>query len=159
MREICIRDRCAVVHVSSLGFTFLIFNYLLRAGGYLLPTFWMQELYFMSCFKPLQAFQSLRPKSNGKALIFFDKPRFTICKDIQIPCGRCIGCRLERSRQWAVRCEKEIQSYEQRGLPSCFITLTLMKMSFESVQILCLLTNVILLFMKRLRKHLVQDLF
>lgn len=37
-----------------------------------------------------------------------------------VPCGRCIGCRLERSRQWAVRCVHEMQLYDQ----NCFITLT-----------------------------------
>lgn len=26
---------------------------------------------------------------------------------LQVPCGQCIGCRLERSRQWAVRCMNE----------------------------------------------------
>jgi len=37
-----------------------------------------------------------------------------------LPCGQCIGCRLERSRQWAVRCMHEAQMHEE----NCFITLT-----------------------------------
>lgn len=37
-----------------------------------------------------------------------------------VPCSRCLGCRLERSRQWAVRGYCELQSCEQ----SSFITLT-----------------------------------
>ena len=37
-----------------------------------------------------------------------------------VPCGRCIGCRLERSRQWAVRCMHEAQMHPD----SCFVTLT-----------------------------------
>lgn len=39
---------------------------------------------------------------------------------VTVPCGQCIGCRLERSRQWAVRCVHEAQLHEH----SCFITLT-----------------------------------
>lgn len=39
---------------------------------------------------------------------------------LNLPCGRCIGCRLERSRQWAVRCVHEASLYER----NCFITLT-----------------------------------
>ncbi len=39
---------------------------------------------------------------------------------IQVPCGRCTGCRLERSRQWAIRCSHEASLNED----NCFITLT-----------------------------------
>lgn len=39
---------------------------------------------------------------------------------IEVPCGQCIGCRLERSRQWAIRCMHEASLHEE----NCFITLT-----------------------------------
>lgn len=39
---------------------------------------------------------------------------------MEVPCGQCIGCRLERSRQWAVRMMHEAQMHER----NCFITLT-----------------------------------
>lgn len=39
---------------------------------------------------------------------------------LDVPCGQCIGCRLERSRQWAMRLVHENQMHEQ----SSFITLT-----------------------------------
>lgn len=42
-------------------------------------------------------------------------PRIT-----KLPCGQCIGCRLERSRQWAVRCMHEAQMHKHNA----FITLT-----------------------------------
>lgn len=38
----------------------------------------------------------------------------------QIPCGRCIGCRLDYSRHWANRCMMEASQYPS----NCFITLT-----------------------------------
>lgn len=37
-----------------------------------------------------------------------------------IPCGGCIGCRLSRARQWAVRCMHEAQYHDENS----FITLT-----------------------------------
>ncbi len=40
--------------------------------------------------------------------------------EMRVPCGRCIGCRLERSRQWAVRCMDEAQMHEENS----FVTLT-----------------------------------
>jgi len=39
---------------------------------------------------------------------------------LSVPCGQCMGCRLERSRQWAIRCMHEGQMHEE----NCFITLT-----------------------------------
>lgn len=37
-----------------------------------------------------------------------------------VPCGGCVGCRLERSRQWAVRCMHEAACHEENA----FVTLT-----------------------------------
>ena len=39
---------------------------------------------------------------------------------LELPCGQCIGCRLERSRQWAMRCLHEASLHERNA----FITLT-----------------------------------
>lgn len=41
-------------------------------------------------------------------------------KPVPVPCGRCMGCKLERSRQWAIRCVHENQMHKE----SCFVTLT-----------------------------------
>lgn len=41
-------------------------------------------------------------------------------RTLSLPCGQCIGCRLERSRQWAVRVMHEAQMHDD----SCFVTLT-----------------------------------
>jgi len=37
-----------------------------------------------------------------------------------VPCGQCIGCRLEKTRQWAMRCHHEASLHEHNS----FITLT-----------------------------------
>jgi hypothetical protein len=39
---------------------------------------------------------------------------------LKIPCGQCIGCRLEYSRQWAMRCHHEASLH----IFNSFITLT-----------------------------------
>lgn len=39
---------------------------------------------------------------------------------VPIPCGQCVGCRLEHSRQWAVRCMLESEYHDD----NYFITLT-----------------------------------
>lgn len=43
-----------------------------------------------------------------------------IDRPMKVPCGQCIGCRLERSRQWAIRAYHESSLHED----NCFITLT-----------------------------------
>lgn len=53
----------------------------------------------------------------------FDKAEGYVDLPITVPCGRCVGCRLERSRQWAVRCMHEAQMHERTS----FITLTYSK--------------------------------
>jgi len=39
---------------------------------------------------------------------------------VKLPCGQCHGCRLEKSRQWAVRCLHESTLHSE----NCFVTLT-----------------------------------
>lgn len=73
----------------------------------------------MPCFSPLKAWQSHKKKSNGKSSITFtENPTNTI--PIELPCGQCSSCRLERSRQWAIRCMHEAQLHNENA----FITLT-----------------------------------
>lgn len=69
----------------------------------------------MPCYHPLQAYQC----ASGE-VVFYEKARFNIVKSLSLPCGQCIGCRLERSRQWAMRCMHEASLYER----NCFVTLT-----------------------------------
>lgn len=66
----------------------------------------------MTCYHPLLAY-----KSEGK--VVFNKP-FAFAKGFNLPCGQCIGCRLNYSRQWAIRIVHEAQMHDS----NCFITLT-----------------------------------
>lgn len=46
--------------------------------------------------------------------------RGDLARSLFLKCGQCVGCRLERSRQWAVRCLHEASLSES----NCFVTLT-----------------------------------
>lgn len=66
-----------------------------------------------------------RPPGGGKAKISFPKtmPSADVARHgvpTPLPCGQCVGCRLERSRQWAIRLMKELKLHDR----SCFLTLT-----------------------------------
>ncbi len=65
----------------------------------------------MPCFKPFAAYRSV----TGVTFKHTEG-----AEELQLPCGNCIGCRLERSRQWAVRMMHEAQMHEDTS----FITLT-----------------------------------
>ncbi len=68
----------------------------------------------MSCFSPITGYRTPAGKVTFKQKEgYYDKP-------VTIACGQCRGCRLERSRQWAVRCVHEAQMHADNS----FITLT-----------------------------------
>jgi len=76
----------------------------------------------MPCDKPLHAFQLKNSKTaNGKAVILFQYPNHRQSFErTQLACGRCTGCRLERSKNWAIRCIHEAHLHEE----NYFITFT-----------------------------------
>lgn len=74
----------------------------------------------MPCYYPITAWRSRTPNASGKYGLVFKKEESRALSQIQIPCGSCIGCKLERSRQWAIRCVHEASLYPH----NCFITLT-----------------------------------
>jgi len=106
----------------------------------------------MPCYHPISAWQLLNVKTaNGKPSISFKNPFAKATKDrvgIQVPCGRCIGCALEKSRQWAVRCVHESQLHDD----SSFITLTYDPQYLPDYG--SLVKEHFVLFMKRLRRSI-----
>jgi len=112
----------------------------------------------MTCYSPLQGYRSAHLTSNGKRPIVFKieyalgysiglKPEL-VC----VPCGRCIGCRLEYSRQWAIRCVHEASCYQS----NVFITLTFDNEHLARRTTPGLDKRDFQLFMKRLRKEFGQ---
>lgn len=92
---------------------------------------WIDIVYYiMGCYHPIE----LTPYGHVRPVI--------------VPCGRCIGCRIEKSRTWAIRimCESRLKE-ENR-----FLTLTYEK------DIHTLNKKDIILFVKRLRKRVGEKL-
>jgi len=74
----------------------------------------------MPCYHPLKGYRSKTVNPSGKRSIVFNAREGYQDLPIDVPCGQCIGCRLERSRQWAIRCVHEASLSET----NCFLTLT-----------------------------------
>lgn len=94
----------------------------------------------MSCVKPLEAW-----RGSGGAIVF-DRKKSTTKVPFQLPCGRCIGCRLEKARQWGMRCMHEKRMHAR----SCYVTLTYNDEFLPDGG--TLVKRDLQLFMKRLRK-------
>ncbi|WNK12455.1 MAG: replication initiator protein [Microvirus sp.] len=73
----------------------------------------------MSCYHPITAWYSATKNSSGKRSLVF-APSGGFGSPLKINCGACIGCRIERSRQWATRCMHESQLHAQ----GMFVTFT-----------------------------------
>lgn len=99
----------------------------------------------MACYQPLKAFRIGKSEKTGKPIykitdyrvdhIEYHKDGYWHkCYDpfvsrlaheynrtfIEIPCGKCIGCRLDHAKDWSNRCLMELQEHDS----SYFITLT-----------------------------------
>nr|WAE43327.1 MAG: replication initiator protein [Microviridae sp.] len=99
----------------------------------------------MSCYHPLRAWRiSTGPDSSGVWPITFNPQNASENQPISLPCGKCIGCRFDRSRIWAIRCIHEAKCHKE----NCFITLTYRNKSQQK----SLNIEDYQLFMKRLRK-------
>ena len=104
----------------------------------------------MACYHPILAYRSKtgRDPITGKWPIVFNITQGYADMPVQLPCGQCIGCRLERSRQWAIRCVHEASLYDD----NCFITLT-----YDDERAVSLNYTDFQLFMKRLRARFPKD--
>ena len=99
----------------------------------------------MRCLNP----RTVGFQADGKTICWSQKSYSKEFASFQLPCGKCIECRLEYARTWAIRCVHEASMYEDNS----FITLTYSdenlvnpKLNYEDFQ----------LFMKRLRKRTSQ---
>lgn len=95
----------------------------------------------VSCFHPLIAFPGKITKNGKRQYVpvkksttdlyeWFQSKEFISWKQsysgddcgapIMLPCGKCIGCRLDKSREWALRCMMELKENPEAS----FLTLT-----------------------------------
>jgi len=106
----------------------------------------------MTCYHPLNAWEREQPNKNGKKSIVFKQEHAGLnAQYLQLPCGQCIGCRLERSRQWALRCVHENTLHKE----SAFLTLTYNEQSLPPDG--GLVKEHFVKFMKRYRTYLVRE--
>lgn len=68
----------------------------------------------MACYSPIRGY-----RGPGGSVSLSPKGSY-IDRTFEVKCGQCIGCRLEHSRQWAVRIMHEAQQHEENS----FLTLT-----------------------------------
>lgn len=141
----------------------------------------------MSCNHPLKAFPIfISPETgkqqykiceydtrhvwfNGRSFVArFDTPfPGSITEFIEVPCGQCIACRIQRSREWANRCLLELTDHPDA--PGYFVTLTYDDWHIpyrwyadqhtgEAMLAQSLFREDVQLFLKRLRKNTGQEL-
>lgn len=99
----------------------------------------------MGCDHPLAGYTAREFGPSGKRGITFNPLLSLTGKSFPIPCGRCMGCRLEYSRQWAVRCMHE----KAMSPDNVFLTLTYDEEHLPPGA--TLVRNDPVLFLKRLR--------
>ncbi len=125
---------------------------------------------FLSCYHPLMGIpKGVDPKSGKMQYLIKPFPKNWTGDEhmdgiVTIPCGKCTGCRLDYSRQWANRCMLEMQYHDV----AWFVTLTYdnahVPMSWytdpntgEAFQAMTLRKKDFQKFIKRLRKEFPND--
>lgn len=113
----------------------------------------------MSCFHPLRAVPVGVNLDTGKTCYAIRRDDGLLSHEddsILVPCGQCIGCRLDRSRQWANRCMLELRDHKE----SVFATLTYdddhvpLSTTVDGAPVMTLRKRDFQLFLKRLRKSI-----
>lgn len=137
----------------------------------------------MACNNLLRGYRSYKvnPDTNKRSITFKRDEAFYIYDEelkrlvpdqVDVPCGKCRGCRTDKAKDWAFRICAERDMYPEGE--SCFITLTYNTESLPSVNRDChkcsyakakkidrcvdssLCVRDLQLFMKRLRKSMVS---
>lgn len=85
-------------------------------------------------------------KADGKTLSWSPRTHNKQYPLFKLPCTKCLACRLDYARQWAIRCVHEASVFKHNN---CFITLTY---SEENLKSPWLEYRDFQLFMKKLRK-------
>ncbi|AXL15611.1 replication initiator protein [Microviridae sp.] len=109
----------------------------------------------MPCRAPLEA-----ARLRGEKPVIFKRGRRPKTlqdgyEELELPCGRCVSCRLEKSRQWGVRLACEMTYlWEELNQGSVFITLTYDEQHLPIDR--SLVPEHLQLFIKKLREHVAR---
>lgn len=105
----------------------------------------------MTCYSPLYAYYSRRVNPTGKRSLVFNPREGLLDRPVDVPCGKCIGCKADQSLMWSIRAYHESLNHEN----NCFITLTYDDDHLPADR--CIDKRHLQLFFKRLRKALAPN--
>lgn len=74
----------------------------------------------MTCFTPMDGWMSARVNENGNCPVTFDRNKADINQPIELPCGRCDGCQLDKRKRLGVQVYHESKMHDY----SCMATFT-----------------------------------
>lgn len=74
----------------------------------------------MTCYYPISGWESSTINPTGKRSIVFNPRDGLADRPIEVPCGKCTGCRADQSLMWSIRAYHENTLHDK----SCFVTLT-----------------------------------
>lgn len=110
----------------------------------------------MTCFKPITAWKQTRADLDIPAKDYYELKKISFREvkgreKIEIPCGNCLGCRLDHANMWATRIYMESKLWKK----CCFITLTYnnKNLPINKNGLPTLVKKDLQDFMKRLRYH------
>lgn len=102
----------------------------------------------MPCYHPVKAFYGNK-LSSGKREIVFSSGQAQSCLSLALPCNSCVGCYLERARQWAMRCTDEASLFKENSFLTLSVNQESLKVHGRSVDV-----RYLQLFLKRLRRKI-----
>lgn len=70
----------------------------------------------MACHFPLNAWRGPGGDISFRLLPHYDGTE----EYLRLPCGSCLGCRMAKAREWAIRCQLELSQHDE----FCWTTLT-----------------------------------
>lgn len=75
----------------------------------------------MTCLCPVDAWkaQNVNEKSGKRGIVFTPRDGF-LDMPLQVPCGKCVGCKSDKSMYWSIRAYHESQMHQKNS----FLTLT-----------------------------------
>lgn len=71
----------------------------------------------MSCYHPIRGFRTPNGVVFAEAKVRSNGGDLGV---VEVRCGQCVGCRIQRATDWAIRCTHEAQMHSE----NCFVTLT-----------------------------------
>lgn len=96
----------------------------------------------------MQGFKAKNTNPSGKRSIVFNPKDGFKDLPVELPCGKCAGCKMSKAQEWALRCYHESTLHSE----NCFVTLTYRDADLPDDDSLDV--DVLQRFIKRLRKEI-----